>query len=175
MHLHYIIDFAIFNYMKELFEKLFEQLDDVIAQYEKNNDLTLQKTHITIMGQLALLLHPEAKLDQLDLAATRDLDAIVKGANQTFLELKKQLEKIHFIYDMDSEKIWLPQSYTTIHFYHSSKLVVDIVDPIFILISKALKAKEKNKKLMQQALKIFGKELKEKLTKEGADLAYFQK
>lgn len=166
---------ATLNYMKELFEKLFEQLDAVIAQYEKDNDLTLQKTHITIMGQLALLLHPEAKLDQLDLAATRDLDAIVKGANQTFLELKKQLEKFHFIYDMDSEKIWLPKNYTTTHFYSSSKLIVNIVDPIFILVSKALKAKEKNKKLIQQALQIFGKELKEKLSKEGVDLVYFQK
>jgi hypothetical protein len=127
------------------------------------------------MDQLALLLHPNPKLNKLDLAATRDLDAKIKGPFPAFKELKIQLEQFGFVYDNDSEKVWLPKGYTTINIHQSSKLSVEVVDPIFILVSKAIKAKEKNKKLIQQAIKIFKDELTNLIKKEGGNLEYFQK
>lgn len=159
--------------MNDVFIKIFKNVETWIEHYEKENDLKLDKTKIVIMGQLALLLHPDTKLNELDLAATRDLDAKIKGPFPAFQELKKQLEQFGFTYDTDSEKVWLPKNYTTTNIHQSVKLSVDVVDPIFILVSKAIKAKEKNKKLIQQAIIIFKDDLKYLIKKEGGNLEDF--
>lgn len=48
------------------------------------------------------------------------------------------------------------------------------IDPLFALCSKAIKAREKNRILIAQALKVYGKSLVRLIEKYGGDLEYFK-
>ena len=121
-----------------------------------------------------MFLHPDPRLAKLDLAATRDFDVIIKGAHPVFQQFKSELQKQSLVYDTDSEKIWLPKGHHFTNIYQSPKLEVEVLDPLFVLLSKAMKAKEKNKILIHHALKVFGSDLKNLIQQEGGSLEYFQ-
>ena len=52
-------------------------------------------------------------------------------------------------------------------------MIIKIADPISVLVSKAIKAKEKNRILIGYALRTFGGDLAKAIERYGGDLGYF--
>lgn len=163
--------------MKEVLEKLFHDLDlRVDAENKKRQEsgaATISIAEIKVLGQTSLLAQPEFTFD-LDLAQTGDLDALLRCDHFIKAELKKILPKYHLIYDDDSELIFIPKGSEFSHLSQFKNLIVKVIDPESALVSKAVKAPEKNKQLVRAAL-AGGKfpTLAERIINEGGSLEFF--
>ena len=62
-----------------LFKDILRDLQIWIDVYEKEENKKLKPLKIYVLGQLSLLIHTDPRLSKLSLAATRDVDALVKG------------------------------------------------------------------------------------------------
>jgi len=91
-------------------------------------------------------------------------------AQSTF---KTVIARNGYRFDDLATQIWLPKNATFHTIYESEILIVKTVDPISALISKAVKAKEKNRGLIKQALTKLGDELAGGIELNGGDLGYF--
>ena len=110
---------------------------------------------------------------KLMLPRTNDLDALLTskwGEENLFRDI---LKTKGLVFDELSNEIWLPQDATFIEYYESPFVKVSYLDPISALTSKAIKAKEKNKTLITNALKIYGDKLASNIKLYGGDLAFF--
>jgi len=161
----------------EILEKIFQQLDKAI---EKENDerrqegaLGLPHAEIKILGQMSLISNPEVQA-KITLFATFDVDAIIKAPHWIETAFKNLLEKERFELDPLSHEIWIPKESTFTTIFSSSRLTCSRLDPLFTLLSKAIKAKEKNKVLIAQALAVYGDDLKNLIIKYEGDLNYFK-
>ncbi|MCO6432568.1 MAG: hypothetical protein J5J00_17070 [Deltaproteobacteria bacterium] len=108
------------------------------------------------------------------LAGTVDVDALFHG-NITTLELfRKALKMNNLVYDDLSGEIWLPKTarYETIH--ESDLSTIMRVDTFSALVSKAAKAPQKNRILIEQALAHYGTRLEELFRENGINLDQFQ-
>ena len=133
---------------------------------------TLSQLHITMLGQMALRVHHEIPAE-LHLAQTADMDALLNGDWATRAIFKKCLADHHLVYDEHSAEIWIPPLATFTTGYESPLLFIDIIDPLFALTSKAVKAPHKNKILIQEALAIYGEALITHITSSGGDIEFF--
>ena len=77
-------------------------------------------------------------------------------------------------YDELSKEIWLPERSTFLPYYRTESLLVSYLDPISALTSKAIKAKEKNRFLVREALRVFGGPLAQEIIRYGGDINYFE-
>lgn len=73
----------------------------------------------------------------------------------------------------DSQYIWLPEETKYEQIYKSEYLEIISPLPIYLIVSKACKAPEKNKVLVLQAIDEYQDELLELLEKYQVDIAYF--
>ncbi len=165
--------------MKEKLIDIFQQLD---AWMDKENtrrradgDYGLAKILIQVLGQCSLILHPSV---HLTLFGTHDLDAVIKSiSNGGLRETKKKLTEL--LYDenleleSDTHLIWLPSEATFTEIMNTPRITCQVVDPLYALCSKAVKAKERNKILIRDALVEYGDDLKNLIQKYGGDLGYF--
>lgn len=132
---------------------------------------------IKILGQMSLLMDPDAS-KLLPLAMTVDLDALLTGSRQeSYLRtiLKEILNKRGLDYDDLSSEIWLPSDAIFIKYFENHLLIVERLDPISALTSKAIKAPEKNKELLRHALGVYGEPLKQKILQHGGSLDLFNR
>lgn len=167
--------------MKAVLEKIFHELDLRVdeeneTRYEtryESGAARISVAEIKVLGQTSLLAQPEFTFD-LDLAQTGDLDAQLKCDHFIKSELKKILPKYHLIYDDDSELIFIPAKSEFTQLSQYKNLVVKVIDPESALVSKAVKAPEKNKQLVRAAL-AGGKflNLADRIVKEGGALEFF--
>ena len=107
--------------------------------------------HITILGQTSLLIDERVSV-AIDLAATSDMDALVSAeyfVQQKFSELLK-IEGL--MLDTDSPYIFLPKNHTFDEIYDFEFLQVSKIDAESALVSKAVKAAQKNMELIKDAL-----------------------
>ena len=116
-------------------------------------------------------MDPVAK--DLNPTATRDLDALIIGDSIAASVLRAILSSNGLVYDELSKEIWLPENAQFLPYYRSENLVVSYLDPISVLISKAIQAKEKNRFLIRRALKFFGESLAQEISRYGGDTSYF--
>ncbi len=163
---------------REDFEKLLKALDHVIEvenqRRQADESFGLPKATITVLGQYGLMTHPDKQLAGLSLVATLDVDAWIEANDFIRKEFKRLLAEEGFEYDDDSEKIWVPPESTYTSIFSTLRLNCKVIDPIYSLASKAIKAKEKNRVLVRNALTIYGKKLRDLIKKHGGDCAYFE-
>lgn len=162
--------------MKDKIVKILKELD-VWIQNEKDGPEGFRiKAHneIILLGQIALLIDEHAS-KTLNPIATIDVDAFTKLDFSVEQELKKQLKKNNLELDMLSKEIWLRENYEKELFFRGEYLICYKVTPLDLLLSKAIKAPKKNKKLIQAALvdESFGADLIDLIVNEGGDIEYF--
>ncbi|MBS1962192.1 MAG: hypothetical protein JST04_08250 [Bdellovibrionales bacterium] len=120
------------------------------------------------------LLSNEAVSAVLSLAETGDLDALVDAEYAVLRELKTLLRDVGLIYDELSPEIWIPPGASFETLFEFSNIVVKRIDPESALVSKAVKAREKNRLLVQEAVASEKfPNLLARIEKHGGDLAYF--
>ena len=131
-----------------MIKKVLKQLDSWITQENQyvstEGGLRIGKFTIKILGQHALF---EAQID-LHLSATQDVDAKMNcdyAVKKKFNELLKPHGK-HL--DELSHEIWMPKETKYDDFYMGKNFKSYLAKPEYILLSKALKAPEKNKNLI---------------------------
>lgn len=165
--------------MKDIIQVLLRDLDEALAakneERRKDEGFGFKKAKIQILGQMSLFAHPNKIAAKVHLVQTVDLDAKVTAEYLVFQLFKQLIQKHGLSYDEDSEKVWLPAESTYTEIFNSPRVQCEVLDPIFALTSKAIKAPEKNKVLIHQALKIFGSELQVLIRKYGGDSSYFEK
>lgn len=163
--------------MEELLEKVFKSLDEAIgkenAQRRQDGSLGIPKAEIKVLGQMSLISNPEVQA-KITLFATFDVDAIVTGPHWIETTFKALLKKEGFELDPLSNEIWIPEESTFTNIFSSNHLTCFRLDPLFAFLSKAIKAKEKNRIIISQALEAYGNDLKQLIIKYGGDLNYFK-
>ncbi len=141
--------------MDKLLKTIFIQLNKLILKENKNRmddgTLLVPKSQIIILGQSSLLSQP-ALTAFLSLAQTGDLDALLRADSFVKKQLELLLSKHGLIYDEDSPLIFVPKNSRFTLFLDLPLLEVKIIDPESALVSKAVKAPEKNKQLIRQAI-----------------------
>lgn len=135
----------------EIFQKLNESIERENQDRIENGMRRISRCEITILGQASLFAQPELT-SKLDLVQTGDLDALLKTEHFVKRELKKILAQYRYVYDEDSDKIFIPKGSQFFNFLDLVHLNVKVIDPESALVSKAVKAPEKNKILVRQAI-----------------------
>ncbi|OUR97376.1 hypothetical protein A9Q84_13710 [Halobacteriovorax marinus] len=160
------------NDLIAIFKELDKWIEDMNEQSLTEGFNFNPNCSITILGQMGLLVDEEIAI-QLNPVATVDLDAWVKSESSITQELKSLLSKNGLILDELSNEIWLPEEYEVEDFYISDRITCLKVKPLYLLVSKAIKAKEKNRILVKEAIGIFKEELVDMIIKYGGDPSYF--
>ncbi len=156
---------------------IFVRLEDAIA--DENVSLSgeglalLGPTEIRVMGQMSLLSNPEVQA-QIRLFATADVDATVRDEYWVQKKFAELLLEEGLELDPVANEIWLPEDATFTETFSGKLLTCLRLDPLYALVSKAIKAKEKNRLLVRQALSVFGNELSDLIEQYGGDLKYFE-
>jgi hypothetical protein len=140
--------------MNQILRRIFKLLDQRIAEENaerrESGGNTISSSEVRILGQMSLLANKKVS-SVLHLAQTGDMDALVSTVFAK-LELKKILVENGLVYDEDSEKIWIPPGSSFEKLFEFPNVLVTVIDPESALVSKAVKAIEKNKFLLREAL-----------------------
>ncbi len=86
------------------------------------------------------------------MAQTADLDALLKMDHAVKEEFKKILRAEGLIYDEDSPLIWIPKDAKIRKVIDVGSITIKAIDAESALVSKAVKAPEKNKQLIREAI-----------------------
>ncbi len=129
---------------------------------------------IKLIGQFGLLSHPESK-KAYALRATKDIDAIVERGSFLAMAFVKIVTRLGLEFDELSGEAWIPPEATYEKLHSGRYFDILVLKPEFILLSKAVKAPEKNGPLIVEALEKLGSEFENSLIKHGADMEYFRK
>lgn len=159
----------------DIIRSLITQLDAVLGadtDTRRQEGLPgLYPLEVKVLGQMSLLMDPIGiKLNPI---ATRDFDAILRGDWLAIAALRSILSANGLVYDELSEEIWLPKFSTFIPYHRSPHLEVSYLDPLSTLTSKAIKAKEKNRFLIRDALTVLGEPLEQAIIHCGGDISFF--
>lgn len=165
--------------MKDTLLAIFKELNDRIvtenADREESGAAKLLPVEIRVLGQATLLAN-EMVAKILPLQMTNDLDATIEVAQYFILGVLKNeiLTKYGLVLDSDSHLVWIPPGSTYEPFLDSRYVRVKLLDPESALVSKAVKAKEKNRFLIVDAIAI-GRfpNLVRRIRENGGDLDYF--
>jgi hypothetical protein len=157
----------------EILESLDAALVAESAQREKDGVPGLSRACIQILGQMSLVLNPDVA-KRLELFATQDVDAVIRGDWIVTRLFKAALEAQNLQFDFHSTDIWLPPDAKYIPIFSGQMIDCEILDPVSALTSKAIKAPDKNHLLIGEALKVYGEELAEKIRTHGGDPARFK-
>ena len=148
--------------MKQVINKLIAHLElyykEANAELEAAGSLPLEQLEIKVLGQFSLMLS-ESTSQVLQIAATKDVDALLSGDTAMKLEAKRALRKLELEYDELSKEIWIPETATFSEYYTSSALIILVIDPFSTLTAKAKFALEKNRQLLLQAISVYEEEL----------------
>jgi len=130
------------------------------------------QVRIRLLGQFGLLVHPQAAA-ALRPAATRDVDALVEGDWSTRWIVRTAINLSGYVYDDLSSENWIPAQARFELLSESAELRVEVLAPIFNLLSKAVKAPERNRNLIVEGIAVYGDEFVHLLQTHGADIEYF--
>jgi hypothetical protein len=162
------------------FNNFFEQTErELREELEIRKELGDERSihgEIILLGQLSLLANQSIKKDllsELKLFATTDIDVLVKGEWVIQKALRKISKQFNLEFDELSSEIWIPADAQFIAIYEGEIITVKAIDPESAILTKAIKAKEKNRILVRDALRIYGSQLANRITENGGDLSYF--
>ncbi len=126
---------------------VFEEFSEVLRE-DSEGLLAGTKPEFRVFGQSALI---EANID-LKLQMTKDVDAFAR-AKQNVLELFRQTLLRHGLhFDNLSDEAWMPDETEYDLIFDSLYVSAYVAQPEYVLVSKALKAREKNKVLIAEYL-----------------------
>jgi hypothetical protein len=162
----------------ELIDRVIRNLEETIEGYNKKrikeDGFRLAKAKIILLGQFCLLANPKGS-SLLEIPATIDVDAKIEADYTIKRAFKLILKHEGLDYDEDSHLIWIPPESTFDKLHDSPLLEVSALSPIYAILSKAIKAKEKNRILVGEAMGVFGKKLIDLIKKYGGNPEYFLK
>ncbi len=161
----------------KLIDEILKELEAAIKNHNTERESeglpSLPRLEIKLLGQFSLMVDPKASRN-LTLASTMDVDALIHGEYVLKQDLKYILKRKGLKLDELSGEIWIPPESKFIPLYRSKYISCSYLDPISSLVSKAIKAKEKNRLLIRDAIASFGKPLVKLIEKHGGDASYFQ-
>lgn len=140
-------------YRKYVFEKLIRELDEWVERANRGalaeGMAPVRPCTIRLLGQMALL---EAAALSLTLVATQDVDVYADFDWAVRKELERMLERDGRVLDPLGHEVWMPEE-TEYDLVFDGRWVRGFVaQPDFVLLSKALKAPEKNQPLIVELL-----------------------
>jgi hypothetical protein len=157
----------------EIFQELDRKISTMNQERDRDGAPQLSRAKIRLLGQMSLLVVEKLSVT-LSLAQTGDLDALLTMEYVVKEELKRLLKKHGLVYDEDSYLIWVPPQSQFNLFYDSKNVLVESIDPESALVSKALKAPDKNKQLIQDAIASDAfPGLVDRILENGGDLEFF--
>ncbi len=158
----------------QIIDKLENKITETNEERVRDNGFRLPKAKITLLGQFSLIANPKISA-LLNIPATMDVDAKIEAdlvIKNLFVQI---LKEENLKYDEDSGLIWIPNGSTFETLHDTNLLTVAAISPIYGILSKAIKAKEKNRILVGDAIAIFGEKLVELIVHYGGDPQYFLK
>lgn len=156
---------------------IFTELDRRIALLAKERaeigGPKIARAEVRVLGQMSLLSNEQVS-SKIALADTADLDAHLRTESVVENELRRILKEHGLVYDETSGEIWIPPGATFETLFDFERVKVTRIDPESALVSKAVKAQQKNRVLIQDALGsgVFP-DLAERIEKYGGKLGYF--
>lgn len=162
---------------KKQIEEIFKELNDRIVRINQERTSeggrTVPRAKVQLLGQISLLINEKAAM-VLSLAQTGDMDAFLRMEHVVRKELDELLEKRGLVYDQDSHLIWIPPKSKFELLFDFEHVLVESIDPESALVSKAVKAPEKNKQLIREAIASDGfPELVDRILENGGQLEDF--
>jgi len=157
----------------DVLKKLDQMIQKENDRLRREDQMGLPKVEITIFGQISLLSDEKLKT-QIKLFSTYDVDAVVKGVHWIKVQFEKALKRQGFDLDPVSDEIWIPPNSEYVDLFVTEKIVCKRLGSLYVLVSKAIKAKEKNRILVGQAIQIYGEKLAMLIKKYGGDIYYFR-
>jgi hypothetical protein len=140
---------------RDQLERLFMELNTRIERLNRvrrdKGLLSTPKSKVQILGQMSLLANEKVSL-LLSLAQTGDFDAFLRMDHAVKIELLQLLKREHLIYDEDSSLVWIPPRARFELMLDLNHVLVELINPESALVSKAVKAPEKNKQLIREAI-----------------------
>ena len=100
---------------------------------------------------MSLMLN-ESVATILNLIQTGDMDAELQMDYFTKNKLMELLEANGLVYDEDSHLIWIPENAKAIDLFKFKNIEVKLIDAESIFVSKAVRAPQKNRQLIRQAI-----------------------
>ena len=128
--------------LHSIFERLTTAIDAENESLKDEGLELLASTEIRMMGQMSLLINAEVRA-QIRLFGTADVDATVRGEYWIQKKFAEILLEEGLELDPVADEIWLPEGATFSEIYSSEILRCLRLDPLYALLSKAIKAKEK--------------------------------
>lgn len=161
--------------LEALFKELDGSVESIKSSRREEGLPSLSRAEVRLLGQMSLLSNERVSL-LLTLAQTADMDALLAMDNVLKEELKRLLKKHGLVYDEDSYLIWIPKGATFETVFDFKNIIVKAIDPESALVSKAVKAPEKNKQLIREAI-VSGEfpGLIDRIEKNGGNLEFFAK
>ena len=144
--------------MDAIIERVIKRYEESVREQNKTRHSLYGQLSIVILGQQGLLVR-KAELSGLNLLATTDFDALLKGEPPLEDVFKRFLREEGISYDEESIYIWLPDETRYELLYESKEVKVESPYPIYLIVSKAVKAPRKNKQLVIDAISKYGDEL----------------
>lgn len=137
--------------LKSLFNEFDEAVKRIKTEREREGLSPIAKAKVQLLGQVSLLANNKVSAT-LSLAQTGDLDALLTMSYVVKMELEKLLPKYGLVYDEDSRLIFIPPGSRFDLLFDLENVVVEMIDAESTLVSKAVKAPEKNKQLIREAI-----------------------
>ena len=128
----------------DILEELNSRLTELNAERQSEELPLLNPIKIKILGQFSLLINPAIE-GKLHPTATVDVDALLSCEWICKVEFKRLLQEHGYAYDELSNEIWIPQDAQFVEIFRSRFVWCDSLSPLDALVSKAIKAPEKNK------------------------------
>jgi hypothetical protein len=160
--------------LDEILAELEEAIKRINSERESLGLPVLYKVKIRVLGQFSLLADKQTAAS-ISLAATVDLDALIEGDWIIEEELRRILRTKGLVLDELSREIWIPEGSEFLPYYESSRINCIYLDPFAAIVSKAVKAREKNRILVRDAIDLYGQRLIHEIRKYGIDPEYFTK
>ena len=160
--------------LDEILAELEQAIERLNEERERDGMLRLSKAQIKVLGQFSLLADEQFSAS-ISLAATIDLDAIIEGEWIIEEELRKILKNKGLVFDELSREIWIPEGSKFLPYYESNRIKCMYLDPFAVIVSKAVKAREKNRLLVRDAIDFYGERLSREIRKYNVDTEYFTK
>ena len=142
---------ALRSQLRAIFEGISERIDVLNHERRRDGAPPIPRAQVQLLGQISLFCR-ESVSAILTLAQTGDLDAHLVMENVVKEMLKRELATIGMIYDEDSSLIWIAPGSQFDVLFEFKNVVVQAIDAESALVSKAVKAPEKNRILIREAI-----------------------
>jgi hypothetical protein len=130
--------------LKEIFHQLDVWVTDENIYASQNGYRSFPKCEFKIVGQAALM---EAML-KIEFAATVDVDAMTNASYEVIAKFDQLLKANGLELDPLSGEIWMPAETIYVDLYEGAWVLAQRAEPEYIMVSKAVKAPQKNKILL---------------------------